>query len=191
MEDAGQTVIAGPILALDLANKMGLAIGAVGSVPRSETVVLKQSDEPRARATGRLMGWLQDEWKVARPALVVREAPFPLEAFRKRHNSQEAAQMAYGLHGVLEGMCDRWGVRLETVHPATARKHFIGAAHAGERGRTKAAVIARCHLLGLMPKTSFDDNRADALSVWDWACATFGQRSGAINNLYLFGERAR
>jgi hypothetical protein len=183
--------LAGPILALDLANKTGFAIGEPFSVPRSGMVTLKRSDEARARAMGNLIAWLQEQWKGAKPALVVREAPFPLEAFRKRHNSQAAAELAYGLHGVLEGMCDRFNVRLESVHPATARKHFIGRANAGERSTTKATVVARCHVLRLMPKDCFDDNRADALAVWDWACATFGQRSGQVSALYLFGERPR
>lgn len=138
---------------------------------------------------GNLMAWLQREWKDHRPELVVREAPFPLEAFKRTRNSQEGVEMAYGLHGVLEGICDRYGVRLEKVYAATVRKHFIGRAHAKGRDRTKDMVVNRCWVLGLMPREVYDTDRADALAVFDWAAATYGQR--AADKLYLFGEKAK
>lgn len=183
--------VAGLILALDLANLTGFALGRPGEKPVSGTVDLDGKDSGRPRAIYNFQRWLADRWKTERPVLVVREAPFPLEAFRKRRNSQDGVQMAYGLHGQIEAACEGCGIPLESVHAATVRKHFVGRANAGERSRTKAAIVQRCWLLGLMPKGIYDDNRADAIATWDWAVATFGQRSAAVERLYLFGERAK
>lgn len=178
----------GSIFCLDLAQRCGFAAGPVGDIPRSGAVLLKKPGEHRAIALGNLIAWMNTEWSRERPALVVKEAPLPLQAYRDRGNSEAAVLMAYGLHGVVEAMCSRFGLRLEQAHPATIRKHFIGKGRMGARDATKAAVVQRAQLLGFMPKDCFDEDRADAIAVWDWAAAHFGGR--AANVLHLFGEAA-
>lgn len=176
------------IFALDLGQRCGFAASTVGDSPRSGAVRLKKPGEHRAVALGNLVAWLNEEWSRERPTLVVKEAPLPLQAYRDRGNSEAAVLMAYGLHGVVEAMAARFGLRLEQAHPATIRKHFIGKGRMGARKDTKAAVVQRAQLLGFMPKDCFDDDRADAIALYDWAAATHGGRAAKV--LHLFGEVA-
>lgn len=182
--------VTGPIYALDLATHCGFAVGAPGERPRSGTVVLKQRGGCRGNALGNLIAWLNDEWRSAPPALIVKEAPLPLQAFADRGNSEDAVMMTYGLHGIVEAMAARFALPVRQAHAATIRKHFIGKGRLGSRDETKRAVVARCHLMGLMPRDCRDDNRADALATWDWAAATFGRRAASTEQLYLIGEGA-
>lgn len=188
--------ITGIIQAIDLAQKTGFAIGPPGAMPRSGSVLLKEKKEQRDVAMGNLIAWLQAEWDKEKPALIIREAPLPLAAYKRGKSdtigsvdtAQDGVQIAYGLHGILEGMCKRYGIKLVDAYPARTRKHFIDHANMGSRELTKRAVIERCWLLGYFKRSTFDLDRADACSVWDWAAATYGQRSGA---LHLFGEKAK
>jgi hypothetical protein len=181
--------IAGPVFALDLASVCGLAVGRPGDVPRSGSVTLKRRGEPRSVALGNLVEWLRQEWTAARPALIVKEAPLPLQAFADRGNSEDTVVLTYGLHSIVEAMAQRFGIPCEQGHASTIRKHFLGVGRLGSRDETKRAVVQRCHVLGLMPREVSDDNRADALATWDWGCATFARRSPSMERLHLFGER--
>lgn len=179
----------GCIFALDLGVNTGFAIGGPGDAsPVSGSVALKKAGQERRVALGNMIAWLDAEWRKQRPALVVKEAPLVLGGFGKRKNSQETVLMTYGLHGVVEAMCERFSLRLEDVHNATVRKHFIGRGRMGDRNATKVAVIQRCRLLGYMPKGCVDDNRADALAVWDYAAHVFSRARS--KKLFLFDERA-
>lgn len=182
--------IGGPIFALDLGQRAGFAVGRPGETPRSGSVVLKEKLEPRRVALGNFIAFLQTSFSAERPELVVKEAPLTLEAFRRIHSSEDNVRMHHSLHGVLEGMCNRFGIDLEEAAPATIRKHFIGSANMGERSATKRAVLQRCHLLRLLPRDNCDEDRADALAAWDWACAVFGRRSFRQDELHMFGEVA-
>jgi hypothetical protein len=174
----------GTIFALDLGSRCGFATGTAGAIPRSGTVILKKPDEPRAVALGNLIHWLNEQWSRARPSLVVSEAPFSLQAFKDHANAELTVRMTYALHGIVEAMCVRFALPHQEIHPATIRKHFLGRARMGTRAESKAAVVARCHLLGYFPKECRDDNRGDACALWDYAAVT------APKKLYLFGERA-
>lgn len=181
-------MLEGSIFALDLGRRSGFAVGRPGELPRSGAVVLKAKDEPRRIALGNLIAFLQQQFKTYRLALVVKEAPLALEAFRRIRSSEDNVRMHHSLHGVVEGMCARFGIPIEEVAPATVRKHFIGSANMGERSATKRALVQRCHALGLMPRDVHDEDRADALAIHDWACAWFGKRSAAGEKLVLFGQ---
>lgn len=176
------------IFALDLGVRAGYAIGDAGARPDSGTVTLKNFDEHRAVAFSNLICFLNESWTADRPALVVKEAMLPLQAFKTLGNAEHTIRMTAGLHAVVEAMCVRHGIHFEEVADSTARKHFIGRARMGARKDTKAAVIQRCHVLGYMARTCKDDNRADALATWDWAAAHFGGRTATV--LHLFGENA-
>jgi Holliday junction resolvasome RuvABC endonuclease subunit len=99
-------------------------------------------------------------------------------------NAGATVRMTLGLHGITEAMCARYRVKWTEVAPATVRKHFLGKANAGSRAQTKAAVVARCHLLGFLDRSCKDEDRADAISIFDWA-ASQHRRPEA---LHLFGE---
>lgn len=182
--------IVGPIYAFDLGVKSGIARGAPGEHPWSAILTLKKPGESRDVAFSNFIAFLHDEWSAALPVLVVKEAMLPLEAFRKIGNAESTVRLHAGLHAIVEGMCGRFGIPWRDVHDPTVRKHFLGRANMGNRDATKLAVVARCHLLGLMPRDCHDNNRADALATHDWACANFGRRSVSTSELYLFGERS-
>lgn len=180
-------MITGPIFALDLGQRCGFAVGRSTPV-RSGTMILKTPSEPRAVAFSNLIAWLNEQWSRERPGLIVKEAPLPLQAFRDRRNSEAGVLMAYGLHGIVEAMGVRFGILVEQAHPATIRKHFVGKGRMGARAETKAAVINRCRVLGYIPRDCVDEDRADALAMWDFAASTHGVM--APTRLHLFGERA-
>lgn len=178
----------GTIFSLDLGVRSGFAYGEPGGRPSSGTVALKASSDHRCIAFSNLIAFLQERWSISKPALVVKEAPLPLQAFKSLGNAAFTVRVTLGLHGVVEGMCTRFGIPFEDIADATVRRHFIGKANCGNRAATKAAVVQRCHALGYIPRDCMDDNRADALATWDWAAATFGNR--VAGELRLFGEAA-
>lgn len=176
----------GIVFSLDLAMNSGFAIGRPGKVPHSGAVRLKKPSEPRPVAFSNLIAFLRAQFVGVKPDLVVVEAPLALGAFA-RLGGQDVVQITYGFHAIAAGMAARHGIRFEEVSVQTARKHFLGRANLGDRKSTKAAVVARCHVLGLMPKDRKDDNQADAICVWDWACATLMRVRP--KELHLFGEK--
>jgi hypothetical protein len=177
------------ILALDIATRCGFAIGPARAIPRSGTVVLKRPGEQRDVAFFNFGFWLRDRLGDAKPALIVTEAPFHLGAFAKRGNSEDAVMLTYGLHAVLGEVAYGFRIPVHAVAASTVRKHFIGSGRMGDRKATKAAVIGRARLLGLIPKDCADDNRADACAIHDWAASTLGGKRD--RELHLFGEVAR
>ncbi len=181
-------MVRGKIFALDLGSRLGYAFGAPGGgIPVSGTRQIKTVGELAGTGGGNLMHWLNGLWSKDRPALVVKEAPFSLAAFKEANSSQASVYLTYGLHVVVESMCNRFGVHCKDVHAATVRKHFIGRQGTGTREGTKDAVIRRAQLLKYLPKHCYDAYRADALAIWDWAAAALGRIGG---ELYLYGENA-
>lgn len=179
-------MIDGPLLSLDLGISLGWAFGPVAGKPESGATLLKQKGEPASVAMGNLIAFLDERCRAEKPALIVKEAPFPLEAYRKQKNSEQRVKVDYGFHAIVDGMADRFGIKVEAVYAATVRKFFLGRANMGERSKTKQAVVQRCHLLGLMPKHSMSDDRADSLATWYWAASVYGHRMA--DKLFLFGE---
>lgn len=179
--------INGIVWALDIGIRCGFCYGLPGAVPVSGSVILKKSDEDRCVAFGNLIWFLHDRWSKQRPHLFVKERRFSMAASKTRNNSQAANDMAGGLHGIAEGMCNRFGVPWiredHDVADSTMRKHFIGRGRMGTREDTKAAMLTRCKALKLMPADCDDDNQADAIGAWDWACATFAMRSESSKRL--------
>jgi hypothetical protein len=182
---------AGIVYALDLGSWSGYAYGQPGEVPRSGTVRLKKSGDPRAVALGNLISFLDEEWRRQRPAIVAIERAMSLEAFKSVNSSEANVRMQYGLHAIVEGMCNRFGLSPHEVSYDTVRKHFLGVGRLGTREETKRAVVDRCHLLGFFPRETYDEDRADACAVHDWASATLCNRAASLAHFHLFGERAR
>lgn len=182
------SLVTGSIFTLDLGVTSGFARGRPGDLPTSGTVRLKRTSEKIDTAYANLIAFLADSFGASLPVLLVKEKMLALEAFKAIGNAEKTVRAHGAYHGIVEGMCVRFGVPWLDVADSTARKHFLGQARMGTRVDTKAAVVSRCHALGLMPRDCTDDNRADALCIHDWACATFGQRSGSIANFQLFGQ---
>lgn len=183
--------VTGSIFCLDLGVASGFAKGRPGDAPVSGTVRLKQKGESIDVAFANLVAFLCQEFERDRPALVIKEQMLALQAFMAMGNAESTVRAHAGYHAIVEALCVRFGIPWDDVADSTARKHFIGRAHMGSRDETKAAVVERCKLLGLMPKDCDDDNRADALCVHDWACANFGSRAGSIDNFQLYGQAGK
>jgi hypothetical protein len=176
--------IRGPIVGLDLGRKTGFAIGLPGETPRSLSINLNKGKGGRSVTFGNLIGFLDGEFRKERPALVVKEAPVSLQAFKTLGMGEAVVRGTYALHGIVEGLCARWKIPCREEHDATVRKHFIGKGRLGKREATKAAVISRCWQLGYLPRGEHDEDRADACAVWDWACAHVAMI--APKELFLF-----
>lgn len=178
----------GLIFALDIATHTGFAVGLPGQMPRSGVVTLKKRGEPHSEAFFNMMRFLEAQWRRERPVLVAKEAHLRLQAYQMFGNSEARIELDFGLHAIVEAMARSFGIPCEQAEAVTIRKHFLGKARMGSREETKMAVVKRCHLLGLMPKDRFDDNRADACATWDWACAKYMRKSVTGKTLYLWGE---
>lgn len=179
----------GPIFALDLATRAGVASGRPGEKPRAWAVHLKKPNDERGVAFGNLIAHLDAEWRKDRPGLVVKEQPLALQGFANLGNAANVVRMTHGLHAVVEAMCARYGIRCVEVSDARARKFFIGRGRLGDRQKTKQAVIDRCIQLGYLTILNADDDKADAICTWAWACEALGHYPPS--ELHLFqGEAA-
>lgn len=179
---------AGSIMALDVGVNLGVCFGAPNEKPETYSVRLKKPSEPRETAGANLIAFLQHHWVERRPVLIFKEAPFSLQAFVERANTDAVVRVTMALHGIIEAMAVRYSIPWSEKAVASIRKHFIGSSGRGERQATKRAVIARGVMLGYLPKDCKDDNAGDALAAWDFACAHLARR--APRELHMFGEEA-
>jgi Holliday junction resolvasome RuvABC endonuclease subunit len=183
--------VTGLIYTLDLGVAAGFAKGKPGDMPVSGTVRLKKPSQSIDVAFANLIAFLCQEFEQEKPQLVIKEKMLHLQALSSMGNGQANVIAQAKYHGIVEGLCVRFGIPWDEVADSTARKHFIGIGRAGSREEVKAAVVSRCHVLKLMPKDCVDDNRADALAIHDWACANFGSRAASISNFQLFEQVGR
>lgn len=179
--------VTGSIFCLDLGIATGFAKGRPGDVPVSGTVRLKKPSESIDIAFSNLIAFLCEQFEAERPALVVKEKMLALQAFATIGNAEATVRAHAGYHAIVEAIAVRFGIDWDDVADSTVRKHFVGRSNFGSREETKAAVVARCHLLNLMPKDCNDIDRADAISLWDYSVAHFGHCPPA--KLIMFGER--
>lgn len=160
------------ILALDLATSTGVCAGNSGAAPHAWTVSLGGlPDDRRFSNVLRLTHAIIEEHT---PDLIVVEAPV---------GGPKASAYLIGLVACVRGCSFDMGIRCETAHLATVRRHFIGknltVKHfphlkmAAAKKAIKSEVIHQCRLVGWNPQ---DDNEADAMAIWDWACAVFAPR---------------
>lgn len=180
---------AGLILSLDLGVTTGFAKGRPGDAMTSGTVRLKKPSESLDAALFNLRAFVLDQITTLGVDLVVKEAMLPLPAFGPLNSSQKTILAHAKYHGVVEEVCRAHNVEWHDVSEATVRKHLLGRARVpGGRPEMKRAVIARCHVLQLLPRDRHDDNQADACATLDWACATFGSSAASIENFQLFEQ---
>jgi hypothetical protein len=166
------------IMALDLAVKTGFCIGRAGGKPRAGSVRLKSPHDPSSRACRKLGIWLRDQFAFERPDLVVIEAPVNIGAmidWKKDgekpsfRSTPETISLLHRLVGGVETICGPYGIRCGDANVQTVRKHFIGRARPEN---PKQVVLDRCRLLGYVDRDFSDTDAADAIALWDWACAT-------------------
>jgi hypothetical protein len=179
------------ILALDLATKTGWASGLVGEVPKSGSWLLRRpKNEPE-------VGWenlgcrLRDLFTLRVPDLVIYERAMSVGAMQEEgddgkmrfRSSPQAIQFLIGIVGALHGVTGPYGVKTASVPSQTWRKHLLGAGKI-PKGEAKPLTIRRVHQLGLMPIDCRDDNRADAIGVWEYAAGRYGRATPAYLQMH-------
>ncbi len=169
----------GFVLALDVAQKMGVAEGRPGEVPRLTTVDFGTTD--LHRFYGSLTQWMASRLIDGAPDLIAIEAPIaPSAAFG--YTSHDTTMTTIGGFGILIGIIVCKSIPFEVVPISTWRKHFLGKGNFPSK-IAKAMAIDRCKLLGWDPP---DHNAAEAGGIWDYAGATFMR--AVPRRLHLFKQ---
>lgn len=180
------------ILALDIASCTGWCFGAPGGKPTYGSQKLAPEGASTAERGAAMIRWLTPMIQGMRPRTLVFEAPLAPSSMAGK-TTANTARVLLGLPLVVEsvayllGVWDIWEANVQDV-----RQHFIGRRTVvgakladGKRkpGAAKPLVIARCIELGYMPA---DDNAADAVALWSYACAIRKPSTGTTTTP-LFG----
>jgi hypothetical protein len=155
------------ILALDIATRTGWALGRVGETPRSGSHRFGHSSSDENVIFGAALDWASTFMQERRPDLLMIEALLPPDAMRGKTSKAVRDRLA-GLHGVIRGVA--WLRHVEQIMDCSVgdvRSHFIGDRKA-KREVAKRETMRRCAQLGWEHR---DDNAADALAIWSYACA--------------------
>lgn len=155
------------VLAFDTAISTGCAFGVAGGTPKTWQVALGKTSWDARFA--RCLRMVESYAKQFEPDLIVVEAP-------AAGNFSNADLV--GLSICVRAQAARMGIPVKSYYPNPVRKYFLGKAltsrdfpgktKAAAKGAIKAAVIARCHLLGWDVVGS---DAADAAALWDYACS--------------------
>jgi hypothetical protein len=160
------------ILALDVATKMGWALGKPGEVPRAGTVRFGGDDASVWARYGHALTWAIDQFchshhrLGSKPVtrLVIEDRLNP-QAF----SSKEGAELLYGLPAIIAACAYHRGIyKIERHKVADVRGLFIGR-RGLKTNDAKAAVMRRCRQLGWAVEE--DHNAADACALWAYDCS--------------------
>ena len=155
------------IVALDLATRTGVAVGA-GGRPNAWSVDLG-AGQPEDAKFSRVLQLTHSLIDAHAPDLIAIEAPV---------GGPEASHFLIGLVACVRGYARNRGVPVARYQSSTIRKHFLGAVptvrgqaaankHAAKKA-IKGMVMNRCRALGY---AADDDDAADACALWDYATA--------------------
>lgn len=155
------------VLSLDLATRLGWAYGDVRSgEPVSGWWQLPKTGDELGPFASAYDQWLNAMLAEARPGMVVFEAPLPPTAGR---STMATIQKLNGLCWHTEWACNKAGIQVTQVHGGTWKKHFVGDKVKVSKTVKPYPVTVRCHSLGWTAVD--DDNEADALGIWSYACS--------------------
>lgn len=169
------------ILAMDIATKTGIAVGVSGGDPRSWFMDLGQA--PDDRRFSNVLRLTHGLIEAHQPDLIAVEAAI---------GGPKASAYLIGLVACVRGCAFNRGVRCESVHLGSVRKHFLGKHFTARdfpgmkrieaKRAMKRMVMDRCQLLGWPVET---DDEADAVALWDYACANFaGVQAKPLGDLF-------
>lgn len=151
------------IIFLDIATQMGWCVGAPGEVPRSGTLRLARKGAPDEAVFGGMMSWLGALLTESRFARVVFEAPVGPGMAGKTNFA--TMRRLTGLCAISEAVCHQTQHPVYQASAASVRKVVLGN---GRPKDAKAAVMAEIRARGFDPA---DDNEADAIAGWIYACS--------------------
>jgi hypothetical protein len=172
------------VLALDIATRTGFALGRVGERPTFGSIRFGKSSSDDNVIFGAALDWCSRLLEPQpRPDILVLEALLPPAAMGGRTTSAVRDRLA-GLHGVVRAVASLRGIaRIEDYAVGSVRQHFIGNRKA-KREVAKRETMRRCLQLGW---NSLDDNAADALATWSYACSLIDPRL-ALKTVPLFNR---
>lgn len=169
------------VLSFDPATRTGWAMGEPGrAVPMAGAVTLKKPKDDFGTMEHNIGALFVQLFNERTPSIVVWETPMTPEAWyqlcQRMGRPQNGASLIIQnvLAGILRRECGRKGVPFVEVARQTVLKHYTGHARWGGRDPGKAAVLKRAGILGHMPVGAKDDDKADAIANWSWACTKYG-----------------
>lgn len=153
------------ILALDIATCTGFAFGKPGQTPRSGSIRLAKTGASNGEIGQGMLTWLVDFITVNKPDMIYYEVPLDPRHMGKS-TTFKTARILLGLPFLVETIAQARGIfKMREAGVQDVRKFFVGQARPANK---KEAVKARCRQLGW---SAVDDNAADALGLWAFACA--------------------
>jgi len=173
------------LLALDIATTLGWARGTIGcAVPRCGSVQFGKPGASQLAICGHALEWAIDTIKPPLPDVVAIEDLLPPQVTRGKSNTHH--DLLAHLHGIIMGVCFMRGVFKVRKHAVqSVRAHFIDLS-ACAKGEAKLMVQRRCRELGWLADD--DDDAADALAVWSYACGLIDpQQAIRISPLFQKG----
>lgn len=156
------------VLGLDVATCLGWARGHVDAVaPSCGTIRFGTTRTSAPEIFGLAIRWAEAYIGGTKPDILVIEALLPPDAMHGE-TSKAVRDRLCGLHGIMLGVAHNSDVgEIVTANVGDVRNHFIGI-RSLKRAQAKAAVMAKCQVLGW---SVADDNQGDAAAAWSYACA--------------------
>lgn len=149
---------------LDLARTTGWCEGVPGERPTSGTIRLAPADASPGHVYAGMIQFLAPRLQSFRYRAICYEAPFDPRHMKTNFNT---ARLLLSLPSIAEGVCILTGHHtIREVSVNDVRSFLLGNRPA--KGEAKQAIIDRLRGLGYDPK---DDNEADAIAGWHFACS--------------------
>lgn len=174
------------IVALDLATRTGVCVGAPGAAPRAWSVDLGAGRSEDQRFSNALI-LTHTLIEAHRPDLIALEAAI---------GGPKASHFLIGLVAVVRACARNRRVEVKSCALNAVRKHFLGSVptvrgqSATSKNKAKAAIKAmvmnRCRALGY---AADDHDAADAAALWDYATALRSPAHAAMT-AGMFGGRS-
>lgn len=195
------------IISLDPGRRCGFAIGRAGEIPRSGVVILRGEKEPREVGLGNLIAWMQITLSGLSPqdlrtAILIHEEAMGImqwvtlcESIAKKKPgggfkwfNADGVESGHELNGVIQGMCQRFGIRREEVRRQTISKTVTGKPTHGSREKGKLAIIQAVRAMGLVEPNCTDDDKCDAVANFVYASTVICRKQ--VGRPALFGISA-
>jgi hypothetical protein len=158
------------ILALDIAHHMGWCEGEINATPVSGSLFLGGRNADIIDRCIALEDWLADRLRF-RPDVLAIEAPIPLSAMSQNMSTEAVVLATLGMSLVARVQAQRSGMspsRIRLMNVMDVRKHFVGTRTFKVRDDGKRAAAHQCEAIGWEVN---DFDAADAVALWDAACA--------------------
>lgn len=156
------------IIGLDIATKMGVALGKTDAAPKCYTVVLGGTESTHDQRFAQCLRTTHGLIKTYGPRLVVIEA-----TIIRKHDKKRTNDLLMGLVGCARGILWDRGIECRIVTTGTVDSYFLG--YQPGAGKRKAAIREKVELLGWEAP---DQDSADAASLWSYGCSLIDPNHG-------------